>query len=186
MASNTPAPLPLAGIKVIELCHLIAGPYCGQMLADEGATVIKIEPPQGELTRHRPPARRADDGEVTAYYASLNRDKKSVVLDLKNPEGAGVLAKLLETADVFVTNMRASALDRLNLHPKALRERYPRLVIASISGINGVSVRFPSSAKPATRKSYTDPIYFYQSAICAPVMKTASGRAAEKGARLDN
>ncbi len=77
MASTTSAPLPLTGIKVVELCHLIAGPYCCQMLADEGATVIKVEPPQGELTRHRPPARRTGEGEVTAYYASLNRNKKS-------------------------------------------------------------------------------------------------------------
>ena len=134
MPNNTSAPPPLTGIKVIELCHLIAGPYCCQMLADEGATVIKVEPPQGELTRHRPPARRNEDGEVTAYYAALNRDKKSLVLDLKNPEGAEILAKLLGTADVFVTNMRVAALERLNLHPKVLHERYPRLVIASISG----------------------------------------------------
>jgi formyl-CoA transferase len=134
MVSDTPPPLPLAGIKVIELSHLIAGPYCCQMLADEGATVIKIESPQGDLTRHRPPARRAEGGEVTAYYASLNRNKKSVVLDLKNAGGASLMTRLLETADVFVTNMRVAALERLNLHPKALRERYPRLVIASISG----------------------------------------------------
>jgi formyl-CoA transferase len=134
MSNDTRAPLPLTGIKVVELSHLIAGPYCCQMLADEGATVIKIESPQGDLTRHRPPARRAKGGEVTAYYASLNRNKKSVVLDLKNPEGAGLMAKLLETADVFVTNMRVAALERLNLHPRALRERYPRLVVVSISG----------------------------------------------------
>jgi len=134
MTNKASAPSPLAGIKVLELSHLIAGPYCCQMLADEGATVIKIEPPQGELTRHRPPARRSDEGEVTAYYASLNRGKKSIVLDLKNAEGAGVMAKLLKTADVLVTNMRVAALERLNLHPKALRERYPRLVIACISG----------------------------------------------------
>jgi len=134
MTSNGHAPLPLTGIKVIELCHLIAGPYCCQMLADEGATVIKVEPPEGELTRHRAPARKSADGEVTAYYASLNRGKRSLVLDLKNPEGASLMAQLLETADVFVTNMRVSALERLNLHPNALRERYPRLVIATISG----------------------------------------------------
>lgn len=134
MTTDNGTPLPLKGIKVVELSHLIAGPYCCQMLADEGATVIKVEPPAGELTRHRAPSRRTAEGEVTAYYASLNRDKKSVVLDLKNPEGAGVMAKLVESADVFVTNMRASALERLNLHPKALRERYPRLVIVSISG----------------------------------------------------
>ena len=125
---------PLEGIKVIELSHLIAGPYCCQMLADEGAQVIKVEPPEGELTRHRQPTRYAKDGEVTAYYASLNRDKQSIVLDLKNPEGLTVMGQLLETADVFVTNMRASALGRLGLHPKALHQRYPRLVIACISG----------------------------------------------------
>jgi len=134
MSSVTLVPPPLEGLKVIELSHLIAGPYCCQMLADEGATVIKVESPEGDLTRHRPPARRAGGGEVTAYYASLNRGKKSLVLDLKNAEGASLMAKLLDSADVFVTNMRAAALERLNLHPKALRERYPRLVIASISG----------------------------------------------------
>ncbi|MEJ8851183.1 CoA transferase [Variovorax rhizosphaerae] len=125
---------PLEGIQVVELAHLIAGPYCGQMLADEGASVIKIEPPGGELTRHRPPARQAEDGEVTAYYASLNRGKSSVVLDLKNPEAAEVLDRLLKKADVFVTNMRSSALERLGIHPHALHARYPRLVIACISG----------------------------------------------------
>jgi crotonobetainyl-CoA:carnitine CoA-transferase CaiB-like acyl-CoA transferase len=134
MTSHQSVPSPLQGIKVVELCHLIAGPYCCQMLADEGATVIKIEPPGGELTRHREPVRRSEAGEVTAYYASLNRGKSSVVLDLKNAEGAAVMTKLIESADVFVTNMRASALERLGLHPKALHERYPRLVIVSISG----------------------------------------------------
>jgi crotonobetainyl-CoA:carnitine CoA-transferase CaiB-like acyl-CoA transferase len=134
MSSIPSVPSPLEGIKVVELCHLIAGPYCCQMLADEGATVIKVEPPGGELTRHREPARRSEQGEVTAYYASLNRGKSSVVLDLKNAEGAAVMTRLIESADVFVTNMRGAALERLGLHPKALHERYPRLIVASISG----------------------------------------------------
>lgn len=134
MASSPNGTQPLAGVKVVELSHLIAGPYCCQMLADEGATVIKVEPPGGELTRHRQPTRRTDAGEVTAYYASLNRDKKSIVVDLKNPDGLAVMKRLLEDADVFVTNMRASALDRLGLHPQTLHERFPRLVIACISG----------------------------------------------------
>ena len=134
MASISGPARPLAGVKVVELCHLIAGPYCCQMLADEGATVIKVEPPQGELTRHRAPARRTPQGEVTAYFASLNRDKRSVVLDLKNPEGGRLMTQLLETADVFVTNMRVAALERLNLHPKALAQRFPRLVVVTISG----------------------------------------------------
>ncbi|MBB3181120.1 CaiB/BaiF CoA-transferase family protein [Variovorax sp. Sphag1AA] len=134
MPTARAASRPLEGIQVIELAHLIAGPYCGQMLADEGANVIKIEPPGGELTRHRPPARQAQEGEVTAYYASLNRGKSSVVLDLKNAEAADILDRLLQGADVFVTNMRSSALERLGIHPDVLHARYPRLVIACISG----------------------------------------------------
>jgi formyl-CoA transferase len=134
MNLNTPKSLPLKGVKVIELSHLIAGPHCCQMLADEGATVIKVEPPGGELTRQREPTRRCDEGEVTAYYASLNRNKQSIALDLKNPAGLDIFGKLLETADVFVTNLRVSALARLGLHPETLRERYPRLIIAVISG----------------------------------------------------
>lgn len=134
MSTTSPMPLPLEGIKVVELSHLIAGPYCCQMLADEGAQVIKVEPPDGELSRHREPIRYAGDREVSAYFASLNRDKQSIALDLKNPRGSAILSSLLETADVFVTNMRVQALERLGLHPRALQQRFPRLVIVSISG----------------------------------------------------
>ena len=81
MSSTNTAPLPLEGVRVVELCHLIAGPYCCQMLADEGAQVIKIEPPGGELTRHRDPVRKVDGEQISAYYASLNCNKQSIVLD---------------------------------------------------------------------------------------------------------
>ena len=134
MSTNKPAPLPLEGVKVIELTHLIAGPYCGQLLAEEGAHVIKVEPPGGELSRHREPMRRAQGGSVSAHYGSLNRGKQSIALDLKNAEGMAIMHKLFATADVFVTNMRAAALERLGIHPKALSERYPRLVVVIISG----------------------------------------------------
>lgn len=134
MPNSDSAPLPLAGIRVVELCHLIAGPYCCQMLADEGAQVIKIEPPGGELTRHRDPIREANGERISAYYASLNCNKKSIVLDLKNASGLGILHQLLQSADVLVTNLRTSALKRLGVHLKSLHERYPRLVIACISG----------------------------------------------------
>lgn len=134
MSPTRSTPLPLAGIKVVELAHLIAGPYCGQMLADEGATVIKVEPPTGDLTRHRAPIRHSDKGDVAAYYASLNGGKESIVLDLKNPEGVNVFHQLLQSADVFVTNVRADALERLGVHPDTLHKRYPRLVIACVSG----------------------------------------------------
>jgi crotonobetainyl-CoA:carnitine CoA-transferase CaiB-like acyl-CoA transferase len=134
MTDNLSGALPLSGVKVVELSHLIAGPYCCQMLGDEGAHVIKVEPPDGELTRHREPTRRTEDGEVTAYYASLNRNKESIALDLKNSEGNKLFLNLLESSDVFVTNMRVAALERLGFHPKVLRDRFPRLIIACISG----------------------------------------------------
>lgn len=134
MKNSTPAPLPLQGIKVIELTHLIAGPYCAQLLAEEGADVIKVEPPTGELSRLREPMRHGEGGSVSAHYVALNRGKQSIVLDLKNDDGIRLLHELLASADVFVTNMRGAALGRLGIHPNALHERYPRMVIACISG----------------------------------------------------
>ncbi len=124
----------LSGIKVVELSHLIAGPYCSMLLADEGADVIKVEPPTGELTRKREPIRTSDKGTVSGYFASLNRRKRSIVLDLKNEAGSDVLHELLSDADVFITNMRAQALARLGVHPESLRQRYPRLIVVSMSG----------------------------------------------------
>ncbi|MER6563081.1 CoA transferase [Streptomyces sp. NPDC001027] len=124
----------LSDLKVVELTHLIAGPYCGMLLADEGADVVKIEPPQGEQSRARQPVRQTDEGTVSGYYGSLNRRKSSVVLDLKSEGGSDICERLLGEADVFITNMRASALERLGIHPVELRERYPRLIIAVISG----------------------------------------------------
>lgn len=125
---------PLEGLKVVELSHLIAGPYCCQLLAEEGAEVIKVEPPHGELSRARDPMRASEQGNVSAHYGALNRGKKSIALDLKNAEGIKVMESLLESADVFVTNMRAAALDRLGIHPNTLREKFPRLIVVSISG----------------------------------------------------
>lgn len=125
---------PLAGVKIVELCHLIAGPYAGMLLADEGANVIKVEPPHGELTRARAPFRSTDQGTMSGYFASLNRRKRSVALDLKNPEGAAVLERLLEDADVFITNMRPQALERLGFHPAAVLERHPQIISVSMTG----------------------------------------------------
>src|SRR3954471_22599585 len=81
---------PLSGIRVVELCHLIAGPFVGMMLADEGAEVIKVEAPSGDLTRSREPLRTTSGGTMSGYFASLNRRKKSVVLDLKTVAGVEV------------------------------------------------------------------------------------------------
>lgn len=124
----------LAGVKVVELCHLIAGPYVGMLLADEGADVVKVEPPQGELTRSREPIRTSEQGSMSGYFASLNRRKRSVAVDLKTDGGADLLHRLLADADVFITNMRGAALGRLGVHPEELRARYPKLVVVSMSG----------------------------------------------------
>lgn len=132
--STSTEKLPLDGVKVIELSHLIAGPYCGQLLAEEGATVIKVEPPQGELTRHREPIRHSEEGSISGYFGALNRGKQSIALDLKNESGLEILHGLLASADVLVTNMRGGALKRLGLYPDDLVKQYPRLIIACISG----------------------------------------------------
>lgn len=134
MSATTTTPSPLQGVKVIELSHLIAGPYCGQLLAEEGATVIKVEPPEGELTRHREPMRHSGEKSISGYFGALNRGKQSIALDLKNAQGMQTLHSLLESADVLVTNMRGGALKRLGLYPEELAKRYPRLIIACISG----------------------------------------------------
>jgi crotonobetainyl-CoA:carnitine CoA-transferase CaiB-like acyl-CoA transferase len=125
---------PLAGVKVVELCHLIAGPYCGMLLADEGAEVVKVESPQGDLTRARAPFRATEQGTMSGYFASLNRRKRSVAIDLKNAEGKAILEKLLDDADVFITNMRPQALERLGFHPEAVLKRHPRIISVSMTG----------------------------------------------------
>lgn len=124
----------LSGVKVVELCHLIAGPYCGMLLADEGADVIKVEPPQGELTRARAPFRETEQGAMSGYFASLNRRKRSVAIDLKHPEGAAILESLLAEADVFITNMRPQALERLGFHPRDVLRRHPKIISVSMTG----------------------------------------------------
>lgn len=128
----------LAGLKVVELSHIIAGPHCAMMLADEGAEVVKVEPPSGDQTRSREPYRTSAEGKVAAYFAALNRRKKTIVLDLKRSAGIEVFHRLLKDADVFITNVRAQALDRLGIHPMSLRERYPRLITVVISGFGMV------------------------------------------------
>jgi crotonobetainyl-CoA:carnitine CoA-transferase CaiB-like acyl-CoA transferase len=133
-AERRPKRLPLEGVKVVELTHLIAGPYCGMLMAVEGAEVIKVEPPGGELSREREPVRGSGDDKVSAHYAACNRGKESVVLDLKNARGMETFMQLLADADVFLTNLRGAALERLGIHPFTLRKAFPRLVIACISG----------------------------------------------------
>src|ERR671939_2034110 len=122
---------PLAGIRVIDLTAAVLGPVATQILGDLGAEVIKIEPPEGEMMRGIGPARNPG---MAAYYLNVNRNKKSVVLDLKRPAALEALLRLAETADVLVHNMRPGAAARLGIDYAAVAARNPKIVYAAASG----------------------------------------------------
>ncbi|MEW6272169.1 MAG: CoA transferase [Thermodesulfobacteriota bacterium] len=123
--------LPLQGIRVVEVGHMLAGPYCGLLLADLGAEVIKVEPPEGDLARQIGPH---TVGPHNVYFASLNRNKKSVVLDLTTAEGQAGLHRLVREAHALVTNLRPSAIRKLALTYDALRAVNPRIVCVALTG----------------------------------------------------
>lgn len=118
---------PLAGLRVVEMTHMIMGPSCGMFLGMLGAEVIKVEPPEGDKTR-------ALTGMGRGFYPTFNRGKKSITLDLKSEAGKAALHRLLATADVFVENFRDQSLARMGLAPEDLRARYPRLIVSSLKG----------------------------------------------------
>ena len=126
---------PLAGTRVIDLSRLLPGPFATQCLQGLGAEVIKIEEPgPGDYLRHMAPRMTRNGREVGAWFAALNRGKRSASLDLRSPAGRDALLALLGDADVFVESFRPGVLARLGLPPEGLRERFPRLVIASLTG----------------------------------------------------
>ena len=127
---------PLEGIKVLDLSRVLAGPWCTQLLADLGAEVTKIERPgAGDDTRHwGPPWHGEGDERVAAYFLSCNRGKKSAAIDFAQPEGAALVRKLAEQADVVVENFKVGGLEKFGLDARALRAANPRLVYASITG----------------------------------------------------
>lgn len=120
----------LAGLTVLDFTIVMSGPMCTRMLADAGADVIKVEPPEGDVVRHREPFR----GGISTYYASMNCGKRSVVLDLGTDEGKALARRLALQADVVVENFRPGVMKRLGLDYATLAEANPRLVYASISG----------------------------------------------------
>lgn len=123
---------PLSGITVVDLTRVLSGPYCTMLLGDMGARVIKIEQPgRGDDTRAWGPPFVAGE---SAYFLSINRNKESLTLDLKHPEGRKVLDALLDRADVLVENFRPGTMERLGLGYDAIAARWPRLVFCSISG----------------------------------------------------
>jgi len=130
--SQTPNSGALAGIKVIDLTRVLGGPYCTQMLADHGAEVIKIEPPQGDETRTWGPPFQ---GDAASYYIGVNRNKRGVALDLSRAEGREVLLRLLAGADVLIENFKTGTLERWGLgYEQMLKERFPRLIHCRVSG----------------------------------------------------
>jgi len=123
---------PLKGIKVIELCHVMAGPVCGVMLADMGAEVIKVERiPGGDDTRKTVPPKIGDEA---ASFLMMNRNKRGIAVDLKTEDGKRVLRRLLKDADVVTENYRRGAMERMGLGYEALRKDNPRLIYCAISG----------------------------------------------------
>ncbi len=123
----------LDGLKVIDLSRVLGGPYCGQMLADHGAEVIKVEPPQGDETRTWGPP--FDKDGISAYFAGINRNKRTIALDLSKPEGREVLLKLLAEADVLIDNFKTGTMEKWGIgYADALSKKFPRLVHARVSG----------------------------------------------------
>jgi formyl-CoA transferase len=127
----TSPPLMLEGIRVVDFSHALAGPYCTMLLGDLGADVIKVEPPLGDQSRRWGPP--FINGE-SSYFLSVNRNKRSVVLDLKTPNGLSTATALAMAADVVVENFKPGAMERLGLGAEKLQAMKPALIYASISG----------------------------------------------------
>ncbi|TGX53342.1 CoA transferase [Sphingomonas gei] len=129
---------PLAGLRVVELARILAGPWCGQLLADLGADVIKIERPgEGDDTRHwGPPFLHGPDGETldAAYFHATNRGKESRAIDIATPEGQAEVRALIAGADVVIENYKVGGLVKYRLDPASLRAAHPNLIVCSITG----------------------------------------------------
>jgi len=126
---------PLSGVRVLDAARVLAGPFCGQVLADLGADVIKLERPgAGDDTRGWGPPYVPGFNDLSAYFLSCNRGKRSLTLDIADPDGSAVFHRLLDRSDVLVENFRSDSAEKLGLTPELLLSRHPRLVVCSISG----------------------------------------------------
>jgi crotonobetainyl-CoA:carnitine CoA-transferase CaiB-like acyl-CoA transferase len=159
---NTAETGALAGIRIIDMTGVVLGPYATQILGDYGADVIKIEPPGGDIMRHAGPMKHPGMGHS---FINTNRNKRSVVLDLKQPQDKAALLKLCETADVLTYNIRPASMARLGLGYETLQAINPRLVYC---GAYGYSEGGPYADWPA----YDDLI---QGAVCIPSLMLDSG-----------
>jgi len=137
---------PLSGVKVLELSTVLAGPYCAMVLADLGAEVIKVEPLAGDATRgYGPPWVGTGNARLAAYYLSVNRNKRSLRLDLRRPEAVEVVMRLIGRSDVLIENFRIGGLAKLGIDESRLAEANPRLVHLAITGYGPDG---PDAAKP--------------------------------------
>src|ERR1700761_3968518 len=143
MQADDKTTAPLEGMRVLDFSIMLAGPYCARLLADVGAEVIKIEPPEGDDMRLRTPLR---DGH-SAYFGQLNAGKRSLALDLKNSDAIKLVRQLVAESDILVENFRPGVMDRLGLGYEALRQINPRLIYCSISG-------YGQSGSEAERAAY--------------------------------
>jgi crotonobetainyl-CoA:carnitine CoA-transferase CaiB-like acyl-CoA transferase len=134
---------PLHGIRIIEVGHMLAGPYCGLVLADLGAEIIKVEPPEGDIARSIGPHRI---GAHNAYFASLNRSKKSIVLDLASDGGRADFERIVTDAHALITNLRPSAIKKLGLTYESLKSVNPQLVCVALTGygLEGTNANRPA------------------------------------------
>ena len=126
------APLPLSGIRVLDVCQVMAGPFCCMLLGDLGADVIKVEPPEGDQARRAMGFKLK--GNDSLGFLNMNRNKRSITLDLKSEPGRNVFFRLAETADVIVENYRPGAMKKLGVDYEAVRAVNPGVIYASISG----------------------------------------------------
>ena len=125
---------PLAGIRVVEMGQLIAGPFCGQLLGDMGAEIVKIEPPQREGRRGGDPMRDWGQGSVPTWWRVIARNKQSIALDLGCDADQEIARRLIDTADILIENFRPGTLERWGMSPDVLHARNPRLILVRVSG----------------------------------------------------
>ena len=135
MTEHETSGLPLAGVRVADFTRVLTGPYCTMLLGDLGADVIKVEPPQGDDTRTwGPPFQVSGAARESTYFLSVNRNKRSVLLDLKDAADMEAARVLIASADILVENFRPGTFDRLGLGWEELHAHHPRLIYATISG----------------------------------------------------
>ncbi len=158
-------PGPLEGVRVVDVTTMISGPVATRILADQGADVVKVEAPGvGDLVRHM----GATKNGMSSTFATSNRNKRSIVIDLKREEGRAVLLRLIENADVFVQNFRPGAVERMGIGENVLRRTRPDLIYVSISGFGETG--------PYAHKRVYDPIVQALSGLAAIQADRASGR----------